>query len=162
MSVDDNLWFKTLWHSICVAKFFARSVEVSYDESFEYFRKILDGVKNSGAYTYVIGNGGSCSIASHISEDILNHCGIRSVALSDGSLITCFANDYGFENVYRKSLGTLLYDNNALVVVSTSSGNSPNLIKAVELAIARKIRVIALTSFSWENRLNTPCQTQRT
>lgn len=109
-------------------------------------------VKNTKGIIYLIGNGGSSGIISHVSVDLLNTCHIRAVPLTDNSQITCFANDFGYENVYSKPLEVFLTNNDLLISVS-SSGNSMNIINATTVASNKGCFVLTFTGFNPENSL---------
>ncbi|RKY31185.1 MAG: phosphoheptose isomerase [Candidatus Omnitrophota bacterium] len=99
-----------------------------------------------------IGNGGSASIASHISIDFLKNAGIRSLAFNDSSLLTCISNDLGYESVFQKPLEIMANRGDILFAVS-SSGSSANIINAVKEARKRKCLIITLSGFSPNNPL---------
>ena len=61
-------------------------------------KKILLGIKENGRKVIIAGNGGSASIASHVAVDLTKQGGIRTINFNEPDLITCFANDYGYEN----------------------------------------------------------------
>ena len=66
-------------------------------------KKIIATAKSKGNII-IVGNGGSASIASHVSVDFLKSVGIRACTFNESSLITCFANDYGYENWVKEAL----------------------------------------------------------
>ena len=101
---------------------------------------------------YVIGNGGSAGIASHFSNDLMKALRIASQTLYDSNLMTCLANDLGYENVFSYPLERLMKSTDLLVAIS-SSGQSPNILKAVEVALAKSAAVITLSGFKAENAL---------
>jgi len=88
----------------------------------EYFQRIklnLDSVDNNklkavsnlmsdtarcGKKIITVGNGGSASIANHVTVDLINAANIKAISFSDTGIITCFANDYGYENWVEKAL----------------------------------------------------------
>ena len=105
-----------------------------------------------GAGVYWIGNGGSAATASHLSQDLLNKCGIRSLTFNDPALITCMANDYGYREVFARPLAALAREGDVLMAVS-SSGTSDNVVGAVEAALGKGLEVVALSAFRADNRL---------
>ena len=106
----------------------------------------------AGARVYWIGNGGSAAVASHLSQDLLNKCAIRSSTFNDPALITCMANDYGYRRVFERPLTTLAQEGDVLVAVS-SSGMSDNIVGAVRAALGKGLDVVALSAFAADNRL---------
>ena len=100
----------------------------------------------------MIGNCGSSGSISHASVDLLNSCKVKAFPVTDNSQLTCFASDFGFENVFSKPLETLLSEGDLLVAVS-SSCNSKNMVNASKLAKSKKNTVISLTGFNQDNFL---------
>ena len=72
---------------------------------------------------YIVGNGGSASIASHVSVDFAKVARIKSATFNNANLITCFANDYGYENWVTEAIKAYLNKNDMVILIS-SSGNS--------------------------------------
>jgi len=102
---------------------------------------------------YVIGNGGSSAIASHMVNDLGTGLRRRDVinfdiiSLADNTPVgTAIANDIGYENIFYMQLKGLLKTDDVIIAIS-SSGNSPNIIKAVEYARDVGARVIGCTGF---------------
>jgi D-sedoheptulose 7-phosphate isomerase len=99
---------------------------------------------------YICGNGGSAADAQHISGELIGKFlkerkALPAVALStDTSVITSVANDCGFENIFAKQVEGLIKKSDCLWVLSTS-GSSPNVIKAAQLAKRRGAKIIAFT-----------------
>ena len=60
--------------------------------------KELERVRNKDSKVILAGNGGSAALASHVSVDLTKAAGIRATNFNEADLITCFANDYGYEN----------------------------------------------------------------
>lgn len=96
------------------------------------------------------GNGGSAGDAQHFSSELLNRYeterpSLPAIALTtDSSTITSIANDYSFDEVFSKQVRALGNNGDVLLAISTS-GNSRNIIKAIETAVSRDIPIIALT-----------------
>ena len=97
-----------------------------------------------------IGNGGSAAIASHMTADYMKNGGIKTYSLYDNAVITCMGNDYGYEYLFSKPLEFLSQKNDLLIAIS-SSGESKNIINAIDIAKSNKSRVITLTGFGNEN-----------
>jgi D-sedoheptulose 7-phosphate isomerase len=100
----------------------------------------------------IIGNGGSNSIASHISQDYTKIKGKRSISFSDPSRLTCYINDFGMENAYSKFLEHFA-TNGHLVILISSSGESLNILNAAQYCLENDIPMITLSGFSKENSL---------
>ncbi|MFN0065596.1 MAG: SIS domain-containing protein [Chlamydiales bacterium] len=103
-------------------------------------------------HIYVIGNGGSAGIASHFCTDLLKTLSLPALTFSDSNILTCFANDYGYEEVYRGPLLRHLQSRDLLVAIS-SSGQSENILRACQAAHDRKASIITLSGFVENNPL---------
>lgn len=98
------------------------------------------------------GNGGSAAIASHCAVDFSKTAGVRCINFNEADLITCLANDYGYQWWIEKAL-RLYADELDLVVLISSSGRSPNVIRAAEYARSARLPLVALTGFDADNPL---------
>jgi D-sedoheptulose 7-phosphate isomerase len=99
-----------------------------------------------------VGNGGSAAIASHMATDYSKNGGVRSLALNDGSMLTCLGNDLGYDQVFAKQL-ELHARAGDLVIAISSSGRSPNILNAVNAARDAKCKVVTLSGFTPDNPL---------
>lgn len=113
-------------------------------------RKIVDDYKN----IIIIGNGGSNSIASHISQDYTKMLGKRAISFSDPSRLTCYINDYGRDEAYVEFLKDFA-DIDTLVILISSSGNSKNITNCKDYCSNLNIPYITLSGFSKDNKLRT-------
>lgn len=115
---------------------------------------LLENTIKGGQRIYVCGNGGSAAIADHLCCDwtkgtlIPGQPALKTHSLvANNALMTALANDYGYEETFSTQINIYAEAGDALVAIS-SSGNSPNIIKAVEAARARQVKVIGLSGFS--------------
>lgn len=103
----------------------------------------------TGSKVLTCGNGGSAADALHMAEELVgryktNRRALPAVALcADPTSLTCIANDFGFEHIFSRQVEALGQPGDVLVVFSTS-GNSPNLVLAVETAARQGMTTIAL------------------
>lgn len=104
------------------------------------------------ARVFVIGNGGSAAVASHMVNDLVNMCKIFAVPLTDQAVITCMANDYGYENAYARLIATMAGRGDVLIAIS-SSGNSMNIRNAVTAMSEAGGSSFTLSGFSADNPL---------
>jgi D-sedoheptulose 7-phosphate isomerase len=122
----------------------ARNVLDSFLSQSENFVKIDEAIRilasafQAGKRTYSCGNGGSMCDAMHFAEELSgrfrnNRPALPAMSISDPSHITCVANDYGFEAVFSRFLEAHGKAGDVLLAISTS-GNSPNIIRACETA----------------------------
>tara|TARA_Y100000741_G_C18168433_1_gene524188 strand:- start:189 stop:722 length:534 start_codon:yes stop_codon:yes gene_type:complete len=98
------------------------------------------------------GNGGSASIANHVAIDLTKIAKIRSVTFNESNLITCFANDYGYENWVSKAIEKYALKGDICIFIS-SSGKSKNIINAAKIAKKKGIFLITLSGFDATNPL---------
>ena len=118
--------------------------------------KVADLIKtiySEGNKTLIFGNGGSAAIASHFSVDLTKNAGLRCVNFNEADLITCFANDYGFEHWVEKAVD-FYGDAGDLLIVISSSGSSKNMLNGVKAARNGNFRaVVTLSGFGENNPL---------
>jgi D-sedoheptulose 7-phosphate isomerase len=100
----------------------------------------------------LIGNGGSASIASHISIDLLKNAKIRSLTFNDASLLTCISNDLGYEYVFEKPIDLLARRRDILISLS-SSGKSEDILNATLKAREKGCFIITFSGFVDTNPL---------
>ena len=116
-------------------------------------RDLLLEVNKNNNKTLIFGNGGSAAMASHFSVDLTKNAGIRCVNYNEADLITCFANDYGFERWVEKSVD-FYGDEGDLLIVISSSGSSKNILNGVNAAHNGKFRaVVTFSGFVQNNPL---------
>ena len=101
----------------------------------------------------IIGNGGSNAVASHLAEDFQKTANIPALCFSDPALITCFANDYGYDKAIAEWLKRHITDGDCLVAIS-SSGESKNILNAAAYASLQKVDIISLSGFKNNNTLS--------
>jgi len=117
-------------------------------------RDVLVNTKKNKKKIMIFGNGGSAAIASHVSVDLTKNAKIRSVNLNEADLITCFANDYGYERWVEKAVDFYADEKDALILIS-SSGKSPNMINACKAAKNKNMsKIITLTGHDKDNPLS--------
>lgn len=132
--------------------YITRLGEIEAPDALQMAHFLLEQVRKVGGMVYVIGNGGSAGIASHFCTDLLRTLEISASTFSDSNILTCFANDFGYENVYKKPLERNLKPNDLLVAIS-SSGKSENIVRAVKFAKEKKVTVMTLSGFEGDNPL---------
>jgi D-sedoheptulose 7-phosphate isomerase len=106
----------------------------------------------SGGKVIIAGNGASAAIASHVAVDLTKAAGVRAVNFNEADLITCFANDYGYEHWIEKALD-FYADPKDIVILISSGGMSPNIVNAALKAKAMGLKVITLSGFREDNSL---------
>ena len=109
-------------------------------------------VKLEGKKIICFGNGGSAAMASHVSVDFTKAAGIRAINFNEADLITCFANDFGYENWIEKAL-EYYADTGDFVILISSSGKSPNIVNGAVKSKKMKLNLMTLSGFSPKNPL---------
>ena len=114
---------------------------------------ILHQARKNGKQVFIMGNGGSASTASHMVCDLAKNTRhsdwphYKVIGMADNmAILSAYGNDDGYDNVFRLQLANLLNPGDVVVAISTS-GNSPNVLRAVELANERGATVIGMTGF---------------
>ena len=146
--------FEELATSVRECVYTSMDGDLTGEQALERSHELLRQTKQHGGIVYVIGNGGSAGIASHFCNDLMKSLQVPSQTLYDTNLLTCLANDIGYENAFAYSLQRLLKPHDLLVAIS-SSGKSANILNAVFVARARHTPVITLSGFAEANPLRT-------
>ena len=102
---------------------------------------------------YIVGNGGSSSIASHVSVDFAKVAKVPSSTFNNANLITCFANDFSYENWVTEAIKAYCNNKDLLILIS-SSGTSKNIVNAADHCKLNKINLITFSGFSKDNALS--------
>ena len=109
-------------------------------------------IHSVGKKVIVVGNGGSAAMASHVAVDFTKAAGIRAINFNEADLITCFANDYGYEHWVAKALEAYA-DPGDLVILISSSGKSANMLNSAKKAKKMGVSVITVSGFLSDNPL---------
>ena len=120
------------------------------------FNKSINMIKKTDkkkGKVYIVGNGGSASIASHVSVDFAKVARINSSTFNNANLITCFANDYGHDNWVAEAIKAYTNKNDMMILIS-SSGTSKNIVNAAKYCKKNSIKLITLSGFKKNNPLS--------
>ena len=109
-------------------------------------------VRRDGRSVFLIGNGGSSAIATHMHNDLMKNVGVRASVFHDVPLMTAITNDDGYARVFSDPLKQWIEAGDVLISVS-SSGRSENILRATDLALASGAKVLTLTGFDADNPL---------
>ncbi len=139
-----------------IIKAFDESAQIKVKFVRENIDKIIDVVQliaqafREGKKVILFGNGGSAMDASHIAAEFVNRFlmerpPLPAIALNtDAAVLTSISNDYDFSQVYSKQLSALGHEGDVVIGISTS-GNSPNVIKAIDVAKKNGMKTVILT-----------------
>ena len=125
-------------HALPLADAFSRWVEITH------------AVASGGGDVYFAGNGASAAMASHFAADACKNARLRSHALHEPALLTACGNDEAFTEVFALPLARLARPGDLLISIS-SSGASPNIVRALEYARSVPLRVVTLSGRKAEN-----------
>ena len=133
---------------------FNAALELEAMEGVPALAEALRAAWRDGRSIYLCGNGGSAGNANHLANDFLygagvtNGVGLKVESLSaNPSVLTCLANDIGYENVYAEQLRVKAEPGDVLIVLS-GSGNSPNVVKALEIGAQKDMATFAILGFT--------------
>ena len=132
----------------------AAGEEMDLDMGFARLRDVTCQLRKAGNILYFIGNGASASMASHISADLAKNAHLHTRVFTDLSLITALANDLCYEEVFAEPLRRQLRPGDMLVAIS-SSGQSPNILRAAQEARSLGGLVVTLSAMKPDNPLRT-------
>jgi len=156
MSLESNInqHLNQFIQIITNAEFFDNKNTISRENWFSGVLKILETIKIKEKKLFFLGNGASASMAAHFSTDFTKNGNIASFSNIEGSFLTCFSNDYSYENAYMEMLKRLMKDGDGLITIS-SSGSSPNLLIAADYVREnlKNSSIITFTSFNPQNSL---------
>ena len=120
-------------------------------EGFARWVRLTHEGQTRGQHLYLAGNGASAMMASHFAADACKNGGLSAMAFNDAALLTATANDVAFEEVFALPLRRLARAGDLLITIS-SSGNSPNILRALETAKSMSIQIVTLTGMCADNR----------
>ena len=145
-----------------ILKAFEESIAVKEkfidEKNIDKIIEVANAIANAfteGKKLILFGNGGSSTDASHIAAEFINRFkkdrpGLPAIALNtDMAVITSIANDYDFSEVFAKQLKSLSEQGDIVIAISTS-GNSPNILKAMDVARKKKLTTVAFTGLKGE------------
>lgn len=125
---------------------------LSLDEGASKAVAIILSVKSGTGKVMVIGNGGSAAIASHMQSDLCRAVGVGAMVFNQAPMLTALANDYGYACVFERPVELWAHAGDLLVAIS-SSGQSENILRAVQAAATRGCQIITLSGFNADNPL---------
>jgi D-sedoheptulose 7-phosphate isomerase len=125
---------------------------VGFEDAMTFATNHLAHTRTKTGVVHLIGNGGSASVVAHAQNDLVKACGLRAMVYQDVPLLTAFANDNGYSHGYSDALSIWLDERDVLIAVS-SSGASPNILKAATVAKEIGAVVVTCSGFKADNPL---------
>jgi D-sedoheptulose 7-phosphate isomerase len=135
-----------------VAVTLGSSEPTSLDRAVDYVITEARARTAHGNKLMFIGNGGSAAIASHMATDYSKNGRLRALAFNDSAMLTCLANDLGYERAFAFQLENHAQDGDLLIAIS-SSGKSRSIVDACSVARDRNCFVVTLSGFQPDNDL---------
>ena len=130
----------------------SHSDNIEVDKCFALWTDLTVQIREQRKTVFLIGNGASASMASHVAADLAKNAHVHTEVFTDLSLITAIANDLSFEDVFSEPLKRRLKNGDMLVAIS-SSGKSANILRAVQTAKMMGGMVITISAMSDDNPL---------
>lgn len=124
----------------------------NYHELVNQIVAVLRDLREARGRLYFIGNGGSAAIAIHMTGDFFSNGRILTHSMHDSATITCLANDFSYDEVFSRQVA-LIGDIGDMLVAISSSGRSPNILNAVQVAKEKQVKVLTLSGFATDNPL---------
>lgn len=139
--IDNFLVARQLLDELLSDLAFAKALESAVEMLIKAFRR--------GNQVYACGNGGSMCDAMHFAEELTGQfrkarSALPAMAFSDASVLSCIANDFGYEAIFQRQVEAFGRAEQVLLAISTS-GNSENILRAVQTAVAKGMVVIGLS-----------------
>lgn len=125
---------------------------LSPDDAFTEWARLTLELKKKRCVIYLAGNGASASMASHMAADLAKNGRLHTQVLTDPSLMTAISNDISYDEVYAFPLSVRANPGDMLVCIS-SSGGSPNILRAAETAKQAGMTIVTLSSLKEDNPL---------
>jgi D-sedoheptulose 7-phosphate isomerase len=141
-------------HDSALAKLEITSIdgeELSHDQGFDALCDFSVKLTENGCQKYFIGNGASAAFAEHMALDWTKNGGVPCHTFASSPLLTAMGNDLGFDEVFSAPLGYYAKKGDLLVTIS-SSGNSSNIIKSIEVAREKGIGVVTFSGLQPNNQ----------
>lgn len=123
---------------------------MNQEEGLEKWIDLTKQLNDAGNNIYFAGNGASAMMAGHMSADSTKNGGMKSLFLSETALVTAVSNDISYDEVFAYPLNRFANKADMLIAIS-SSGNSRNIIRAIETAKEKGMTVVTLTGLKENN-----------
>jgi D-sedoheptulose 7-phosphate isomerase len=127
-----------------------RGQTLSAADGFGRWVELTHQVQGRGQNIFLAGNGASAAMASHFAADACKNGGLRAQTFNDAALLTCVGNDLAFDQVFAEPLARFARAGDMLITIS-SSGGSPNILRALERARDMQLTIVTLSGKSADN-----------
>ena len=125
---------------------------IDLESFFGEVNKLLIKVQKSHGRIFFFGNGASASFSNHMALDWSKNGGILAFSLSDSSLFTALSNDYSYEDAFVEFMKIYSINSNDIVITTSSSGNSPNIVSVLNYCSVNNITTLGLSGLKEDNK----------
>jgi D-sedoheptulose 7-phosphate isomerase len=152
----NNNYHNNYYNSISIglndSKFYFEKEDSNPEFFFELINKILIELKSNKNRLFFLGNGASSAFANHMALDFSKNGKINAKSLSDSALLTALSNDYSYETAMVEYLKIEEIEVGDLVITISSSGNSGNIISALNYCKGKNIKTLSLSGLKNDNK----------
>ena len=124
---------------------------IDADKGFDLLCGKSKSIGDNGRYQFLCGNGASAAFANHMALDWTKTAAVPTLSFSDSALLTAMGNDLGYENSFSAPLSWYAKSGDLLVTVS-SSGDSPNIIRTIEMARSKGMEIVTFSGMGSDNQ----------
>lgn len=125
--------------------------KITHDRGFDALCNLSAELSENGSQKYFVGNGASAAFANHMALDWSKNGGVPSHTFASSSILTAIGNDLGFDETFSVPLGYYSRNGDLLVTIS-SSGNSINIIRSIEVAREKGMNVVTFSGLKPDNQ----------
>lgn len=148
----EKNYIKSINHSLKSSLYFHNEEPVQIEYFFEEIRECLRNVQKDSGRLFFIGNGASAAFSNHMALDWAKNGGIVAHSLSDSALLTALANDYSYNEAFVEYLKIYKISSNDVVITTSSSGNSENIVNVLSWCSDNNIKTITLSGLNEMNK----------
>lgn len=134
------------------SRFKIKGISTDAEVFFEELIRATSQVQDKGGRLFFFGNGASAAFSNHMALDWSKNGGVLAISLSDSALLTALANDYDFEGCFLEFLKINKPTSNDLIITTSSSGNSKNVVNVLEFCSQNGIKTFGLSGLNEGNR----------
>ena len=145
-------YFKSIGQGLADSIYFLEQKNIEPELFFQTIKGVLKKLRETKNKIYFFGNGASAAFANHMALDFSKNGKILSRSLSDSALLTALSNDYSYENAMLEFLKIEGVTKEDFVITISSSGNSPNIVSALNYCKENKIKSLALSGLKKDNK----------
>ncbi|MDL2307132.1 SIS domain-containing protein [Desulfovibrio sp. OttesenSCG-928-C06] len=129
----------------------SEGAEIKNDIAIQKWAQMTFDVHQKKGTVFFAGNGASATMAEHMSADLYKNGQVNTVSCSETAYLTAISNDIDFAEIFAFKIRKSYFENDLLITIS-SSGNSDNIIRAIEAAKLKNGRVVTLSGFKFSNK----------